>query len=367
MQNDYLDYFLFPRLTLSEQDFRGLAVFLPKLSIFQVATPAAIPEWCRDRFTGRPFIRDPEFLGLVKSGIQGYRAFAEAHGGGGMMGYLSQALDDMSDTRFRIQEELRGKYPVQMDPATIDLLRSAIFLDISRELDDRAQELDSSYARADKIEKQFRDILGIDEDEAGEVPEDMSIPLLPESSSHEYMLPERIRNWFHLFAVESPGSMPVFVTTDPDALRETLDIIHPAVNREGKDFEVFEFSLGAFPRPDQLGQKQFLSLTESPGSPALLASYRENLDLFLRKAAESPRPGTLESEAETLAKGLRKFCGDCDIEDLVTLRLTLPQGLTISDIEAVLGLGTAPGDRQNSSTTGGMDSETRPALFLCLE
>lgn len=368
MENDYLNYFLFPRLTLSEQDFRSLSVFVPKLNIFQIAAPAAIPEWCRERFVGLPFIRDPKFLEQVESCIRSYRAFAEIHGGsGGTMGYLSRALDDMSDTRFRIQEQLRGKTPIPMDEAVIDLLQSAVFLDISRELDDRALELDSSYARADKIEKQFRDILGIDDEEAGEVPEDLNISLLPESSSREYMLPERIKSWFRLFPAESCDSMPVFVATDPDAVSETLDIIRPAIDRERKDFEALELLLGAFPSPDRLGQKQFLSLTESPGSPAILASYRKDLDLFLRNAARTLDPGDLNKEATALASGLEKFCGNCGVEDMVTLRLTLPLGLTISDVRGILGPGSSGrGSRRDASATGEKGRGVWPALFLSL-
>lgn len=368
MENVFLNYFLFPHLTLSEQDCRSLSVFLPGLKVFQITSQPSIPEWYRDRFTEQPFIRDPEFLEQIKSCIQSYHAFAEVHGGGGgTMGYLSQVFDDMSDTRFRIQEELRGKCPVNLDQPRLNLLRNAVFLDISRELDEKAQELDSDYDRADRLEKEFRGILGIDDEDAAEVPGDLNISLLSENSSHKYMLSERIRSWFYLFSAEPPDSMPVFVAADHDSVTETLDLIRTALKNEGKGIDVLELTLGSFPKQDQLDEKQFRTLTESPGSPALLASYRKNVDQFLRKAAEAQNPDDLKREAATLVSELEKFCRGYKIEDQVTLRLTLPRGLTLAALETVFG--PSPSTTAGQSSPGGnnRDSDTWPVLFLNLD
>ena len=55
-----LNYFLFPHMTLSEHDFRNMWIFLPRLSVLEIARQASIPEWARERFSGWPVLRGGE-------------------------------------------------------------------------------------------------------------------------------------------------------------------------------------------------------------------------------------------------------------------------------------------------------------------
>ncbi|MFZ2446497.1 MAG: hypothetical protein WAW37_09070 [Syntrophobacteraceae bacterium] len=365
MGNDSLSYFLFPGLALPEKDFRNLAIFLPRLSILEITRPAVVPDWRGDSFQGMPVIRDPEFLSQVKSCIQGYHAFAEVHGGSGItLGYLSRVLDDMSDSRIKIQEEMRGKCPAGLDAAQTDVLRAAVFLEIARELDEKEFELESGLAEADAIEKKFSEILGIsEEDEAAEVPEALGRPIIAQDRGPRYMLPERIASWFRLLSTQTPESLPVFVATNPEAAEEAASMIRTGCRRTGKGVAALMFPLGSFPRLDQLGDKQFLSLIEAPGTPALLAEYGKNLDGFLRDAGRNANSEELESASDSLRQGLEKFCKICNLPgpDRVSLSLLLLPGISTADVFEIF---SAPGTQAAASVNP--EIQKWPVLFLCL-
>ena len=76
-----LNYFLFPHMTLSADDFRSLWIFLPRLSVLEIARQASIPEWAQERFSGWPVIHGVELSTRIGPCVEGYRAFAQVHGG----------------------------------------------------------------------------------------------------------------------------------------------------------------------------------------------------------------------------------------------------------------------------------------------
>lgn len=339
MEKYPINYFLFPGLIIPEEEFRNFFVFLPRLNFLEISRPAAVPEWAREKFFSRPAIADQELMGQIKSCSQGYRAFAEIHGGsGGNLGYLSRALEDMSDTRFGIQEQLRGKCPAGLDAKQIEVLRAAVFLDIARELDEKEFELASGIAEAGALEKEFAEILGLTEEDDSEVPEDLDLPLFGESPGPQYMLPERIASWFQIFSAHMGDVAPVFVASGPEAAVESLDTLRTALDHVGKEFSSSTLALGSFPSLDHLGQKQFRSVIEAPGVPPILAAYQERLDLFLTNAASGKDIDALESEAAPLRQCLEKACRVCSVpgKDCVTLYLELVHGLSCGEAVEIL-------------------------------
>ncbi len=359
METSKISYFLFPGSVVPERNLRNFFIFLPELSLLEISRPVALPEWCRDRFTGFPAVREPEALTQVKSCIQGYHAVAQVHGGGGgTLGYLAHLMDE-TETRVRIQEQLRGKCSTEPDEAQAAILRAAVFLEIARELDEGEFELESGYARAGALEKEFREILGIEDEDMQEIPEGIENPLAAEGSAPSFMLAARIENWFRLFAAQPVEAGPVFVAGTAEAVEESLESVRRRMHLaedSRRDFSVATLSLGSFPRLDRLGEKQFRSLMEAPGAPVLIESYHEALDRFIAAVAGSENPEDLEPERKSLGAILEKFCRKCDLSepDQVSLKITLPLTVRLADLFG-------------EPAASAPDMREWPAIFLSLE
>lgn len=359
MQTDSVIYFLFPHLAVSEMELRNFYFSLPHLNLFELTQPAAIPEWGRGKFHGLPAVPDSGFRAAIASCVREYHAFAELHGGaGGTLGYLTQLIDSAGESRLEIQEQLRGKGPKGPDPDRLGLLKAAVFLEIARELDEKERELDASYARLNVLEEEFRDILGITPDEKlPEAEETLSPPLLPDSAGRQFMLARRMECWLQLFATQNISGMPVFVTSDSRVLEEALEIVRAACERTGKNFAAARFPLGSLPRVDRLGRKQFQSLIEAPGNPALLSSCWESLDGFIRLAGQSGDPRELTAGSESLRHRLDTLCKNCELprQDLTTLLLVSSDTLRLGDLLDAFRIG-------RQAVSGDL-----PFSFLCVE
>jgi hypothetical protein len=364
MQTDTPSYFLFPHLTLSENDLRNFSIFLPNLNVLEIIRPAPFPEWLTGRFQGRPAIGDRDFLARIDSCLKGYRDFAEVHGGaGGVLAFLSQAGGDTRETRLQIQEELRGKCPSHLDEVHRKIFQAAVFLEIARELDEKELELEGNYVQINELEREFRGILGISGDEeADEAEATLSPPLIPDRAGSLFMLSTRIESWFQIFSVQPEGSPPVFVTNHPDVISETFEMVRTKGAPTAGEFSPTRIPLGSFPRLDQLGHKQFQSLVEAPGTPAILEAYRHDLNGFIVEAAKAKDPDELESKSESLKHHLDKFCKNCDLTapDRVNLSLYFIENLSSADIPGFSGIA-------GKQTPSHLDAGNLSASFLCID
>ncbi|MHC1726466.1 MAG: hypothetical protein AB9866_10730 [Syntrophobacteraceae bacterium] len=343
--SETLNYYLFPHLTLSERDFRSLYLFLPRLNLLEILQPASIPEWGRDKISCLPAIGDEQMLSHIKSCVQGYRDFAEIHGANrGSMGFLSQVMAEKLEPRYLIQEELRGKCPPDFYSSHKELLQACVFLEISRELDERELDLESGYAQVDALEKEFRGILGIsDEDEAEEA--GFTLPLAPDSSGLLFMLPKRMESWFRLLSFHNKDGIPVLIGCHSEVIEQTLELIREGCTKAGKEITTAGFSLGSLPRFEGLGQKQFRSIIDAPETRELLASYWRDLEALVRKSAEVGNREAIETGSDILRRRLETFCRNCDTpgKDHVELRLTVAENVSVADIFQSLGIDAGHG------------------------
>ncbi len=354
-----LSYFLFPHTTVSENHFRNLCIFLPRVSVLEIARQASIPEWAQKSFSGWPVVRSEDLSARIGSRIDGYRTFAQVHGGpGGILGFLSRALDEIDEPRFRIQEQLREKLTPEMDPAQKEIVQAALFLEIARELDEKELEIQSGYARLNAIEEEFRDILGI-EDEESERAANISPALAPDTNGLLYMLPRRIESWFRLLSVEPIEGMPVFVACFPEVIEETLEIIRAGCERVGKEFSTDTHLMGSIPGLDGLGAKQFRTLIEAPGMSELLSSCHRDLEGFIRSAAGTEfriKSGTgsdpggekaaeLQGKRRLLQNAFEQFCRKCDVPEgnKINLDLTIVENVFLADVPGLSGVSTGSG------------------------
>ena len=352
-----LNYFLFPHTTLSENHFRNLCVFLPRLSVLEIARQASIPEWAQENFSGWPVLRGGELSTQIGSCVEGYRAFAQVHGGpGGMLGFLSRALDETDEPRYRIQEKLRGSCPPDLDPAQKEIVQAAIFLEIARELDEKELEIASSYAYLNAIEQEFRDILGIEDEELDLAETNLTPALAPDTNGLLYMLPRRIESWFRMLSLQPLEGMPIFVGCFPEVIEEAVEMVRTRCERDGKKFSAATYSLGSIPRLNGLGSKQFRTLIEAPGMPDLLSSCHHDLEDFIMSAARSENPDELKGKGRLLQSAFQRFCRKCDAPegDQVSLNVTLVENVSPGDVPGFPG------------TPPGFEAGAWAPVFLCI-
>lgn len=331
-ETETLTYFLFPHTTLSAGDFRNLGIFLPRLSVLEIARPAAIPEWGRERISGWPVLGSEELASRIGSCLERYRTFARVHGGpGGMLGFLNQALEEIDEPRYRIQEELRGKCRPDADITSTlspELFRAALFLEMARELDEKELEIESGYTRLNAIEQEFREILGIEDDEPERAETNLTPALAPDTNGLLYMLPKRIGSWFQMLALKPPENMPVFVACFPEVIEEVVEMVRSECERDGKNLSTVTHVLGSIPGTDAPGEEQFPSLIDG------LFSCRHNLEDFITRAAGGQDPAELESERRLLQSSFERLCQKCETPEggKTNLVLTVVTNVSLSGV-----------------------------------
>jgi hypothetical protein len=355
-----LTYFLFPHTTLSNGDFLNLCTFLPRLSVLEIARQPSIPEWARQQVSGWPVSSGEELSSRIASSIGSYRTFAQVHGGpGGILGFLSRAFDEIDEPRFRIQEELREKCGPGINPASTlspQLFQAAVFLEIARELDEKELEIESGYDRLGAMEQEFRDVLGIEDDESERAATNLTPALTPDTNGLLYMLPKRIESWFRMLSLKPPESMPVFVACFPEVIEEVLEMVRTGCERDGKKFSSATHPLGSIPGMDCLGRKQFPTLIDAPGMSELLSSCRRDLEDFIRSAAGGEDPAELEGKRRSLQTSYEKFCRKCEATegDKINLGLAVVRGVSLAE---------APGF---SAASRGFEAGPWPLVFLSI-
>ncbi len=350
-----LNYFLFPHMTLSADDFRNLWIFLPRLSVLEISRRASIPEWAQERFSGWPVMHGEELSTRIGPCVEGYRAFAQVHGGpGGMLGFLSRALDETDEPRYRIQEKLRGSCPPDLDPAQKEIVQAAVFLEIARELDEKELEIASSYAHLNAIEQEFRDILGIENEESDRAETNLTPALAPDTNGLLYMLPRRIQSWFRMLSLQRLESMPIFVGCFPEVIEEAIEMIRTGCERDGKQFSAATHLLGSIPRLDDLGSKQFRTLIEAPGMPDLLSSCHHGLEDFIKSTARGENPAELQGNGRLLQSAFERFCRKYEAPegDRINFSLTVVENASLGYVAGFLG------------ASPGLEAAAWPPMFL---
>ena len=333
-----LNYFVCPHMALSDDDFRLLSIFLPGVNVLEIVRPASIPQWARERFCGYPVLRGSELASRIDSCLQGYRNFAQVHGGpGGILGFLSAVFDESQEPRYFIQEELRGKSGQNMDPVQKEIIRAALFLEIAREFDEKELEIESGYSRLSAMEQEFRDIVGIDEEDTEAAEAHLTPALAHDPNGLLYMLPKRIESWFRLFSLQPVEGLPVFVGCLPAVAQEIIEAIRTGCEQNGKECSSSTYSLGSI--PVNMGQKQFRSLIEAPGKPELLSGWHRELEDLIKAAAGGENRAKLQDRSRSLRSAFEKLCGKCAVEgDRADLDMTLVERVSFADTAGYLGV-----------------------------
>jgi hypothetical protein len=251
------------------------------------------------------------------------------HGTGGLLAAVSSdwGRTGARESRFSIQSTLRGNAPAPPDPEEQLLFEAAVFLELARDLDERDMDLESGSLQVDKLEAEFRNILGaVDEVELQEMRDVATYSISSDKTNISFMLRKRMAYWYRLFANMERIEPTILTVLTQEVIDELLEPVRTKWAHEGKELKVSKIPLATIPTLDRLEPKAFLELRqklEEPDSP--LASFRQELE----KTLKAPQPLTLESgmdiqaEAENCRKYVEDFCRQSKAPGQQQVHLTL--------------------------------------------
>jgi hypothetical protein len=326
MALDAMQYMLFPYTILSEMEYCHLSILLPRLSVLQVIRPPVIPAWLQEMVTGWPVIMEPERIENIKLCLKGYQEFAAVHGENSVLSSISldQISRDFTESRFRIQTRLKKDDPNESNASESSLPEAAIFLEMARDLDEKEIEVEASFEGIDSLEGEFREILGIsDDEELADTMETMVPPLRAEKAYLSFMLPKRIRSWFRLFSNRMSKACPALVTTSEQVVEEIFEPLRVEHDRAGKVLQLSRMPLGSIPALNDLPVEEFLTMLSNLEASGLLTAYWNSLDNLLASPHDSTNRAELSRAADTLQDYLLDYRRENGLSGSTEMRIDL--------------------------------------------
>jgi len=359
-------YLLFPHLLLREEDLRALCLLLPRLEIFQVLRGPAVPSYAWEKVRSRPTIHDPEDLERIGLYLKGYLDFAERQGETGLLVCRSRSTlaGEEEESRFQIRGRIKEQESDEEDLKKRCLLEAAVFLETARNLDERVSEIASGLLEAQKLEDEFRRILGIEPSETTEEAMEVITPSLGSGNADfSYMILKRASCWYRLLSQgpAEPGWVPAIFSRQ--LLEEILEPLESEREKRGEDAPPMEVPLCGMPSPGLLSPEAFGSLQEELDRDGIRESFWKALDGFLDDPEDPLLLETLVREGSALTTRMEQWCEPRRGSGGSRVRLSLVRlkGCTHGDLWRSL-------DREGFSELGSeADFLDREALFLCLD
>jgi len=347
MDLDNVKFMLFPYTVLPETDYRHLSLVLPELFVLQVTRPPMAPERLLQMVNAWPAITDQQQIETIGRCLKGFREFAAVHGDGSLLASLNldQISRDFAESRFRIQTELKKSSAKKTDEAEVALLEAAVFLEMARDLDEKELEVEAGLKRMGSLEGEFREILGISEDETQEdTMEVLNPPLEAERTGLSFMLRRRIHSWFRLLLNHMPISCPVLVTTSELVFEELFEYLGKPDDRDGKLADPTRIVLGPVPALDDLPLEDFRSLLSDPEASSLLHSYWKGLQNVILAPGVPSGPEMLSRSVDALQDYLRHVPRERGFSSdrMVSMELCFARGLKWDHIRKYYGQAEDP-------------------------
>lgn len=339
MENAAGPVFLFPHTTLPETLFRQSFFMLPPLRLLEVLKPAVVPGWGQARFHTWPVFADESWRQPVRSLLEQYRGIASVYGDEGILTFVQGRLqgDDLSETRFRIQSELRGRAATADDPARELALEAAVFLELARELDEKELELMQNLSQVGRLEEAFREILGATDEEEAELQHAVQTenpPLAPDWGHFSHEMRRRVGMAFRLLSLRPPEKAPVFVAIHQDVVTELMDPFQTERERSGEAWEPLVYELCTFPSLEGLDAATFTDMMEAMEDSGILSAYFDAFQPVFDNPQHEGRRRSLVLAGEALQQRAEAFLEDRGIQTAHSVKLigTFPDRLTLSDV-----------------------------------
>lgn len=315
--------FLFPHTSLSGRDFRHLALLVPGFSMLQVVRPPSAPEWAG--VSSSPVIEDESQIRRIELYLEGYREFARTHGEGSLLAGLNRLWPDAElESRFGIQHDLKGKPAMELDAEERQILEAAVFLEMARDLDEKETELESDFSEASELEEEFREILGITEDQEVEAPiEPLSPPLTPDRTHLSFMLPKRIAFWFRLFFRKPPEVRPILLALIPEAMDVLIDPFRTRAYPTGTPLDPCQMDLGGIPSLEELPGEEFSALLRRLDTDGMRESWWKSLGALLENLENDQLLKDAEARLGALAQSVEGFLKEAGRRSTETAALNL--------------------------------------------
>jgi len=370
MNADNLCYFSFPYLVLSESDYRHLSILVPQLFFLQIDKEPNFPQW-ETANGGKSFAAWPvvgeEDLKQIRLYLKGYQQFADLHGEGSLLAFMSheRSEKEIRESRFSIQKELRGRESGRADAEKWPLYEAAIFTEMARDLDARELELVGDFSRLESLERQFREIVGIADEEETDALEVVEPVLTPDRSHLSFMLDRRIAFWLRLFSFHPPEGSPALVTVHPNVVDETVDPVASAQERAGKDVRLSRIPLISLPTLEHLQTEAFQTLLGQLRTSDNLSAYWHSLEGALKDPTNPSSIEALNADAAQLLAYVEGFCRTVDAlgQRQVSLTLIHSADFTLHDIREALEKGSPAGSQRE----GDEGSPQNPVSILLCE
>ena len=332
-----LQYFLFPHTVLPESDYRLLSILFPQLHILQIARQPQIPEWGQSFFSATPTISE-EQRERVRILLKEYQNFADLVGEGVVLASMSRFDNKAAwrESRFHIQSAIKGKDEGKgFEDSQLALLEAAAFMEMAHNLDLQGLELEEGMTKVENLEREFRNILGIANEEDLEEFESIGdAPLISEKTYMSFMLPKRIAFWLRLFSCSTIDGIPVLVTVFPEVVEEIFD---PLVSIE-KPIEDYPqgfaaITLASIPSLEHLEADRFQIVVEELKQSGILDNYWRALEAFLANPKNSSSIEELSGNCDLLRSRLEAHDkGSGGSYPQTELSLALIENQTIQDL-----------------------------------
>ncbi len=363
MTNRGFHFFLFPQSVLSEGEFRFFSYLFPELHLLQVLRPPTFPEWGSRQFSGWPAIRDQELLDAIRGSLEAFREFAAIHGEESSLASISHEYiaGEYSESRFQIQANLREKAPPMDVTAQAMPMEACVFLEMARDLDEREMELETGIAQVDRLESEFREILGISsEEELEDVLETVTPPLFSDRNL-SYRLANRMAFWLRLFLCsKSLDEPPVLVSTSNEVVEEAVESLAKWLSLNGKALHFERHVLCQIPGPVVQRLRNGPTVTFT-GLPLMEREAVVHLLLSLYEApANRLHQGLVDAAGKACAEWLIDLGVGSGNDDSADLELSIVTfgGATVTDLWASL-------DRDGHQKTHRSAPESRePLMFM---
>ena len=196
------------------------------------------------------------------------------------------------------------------------LLEAAVFMEMAHTLDLQGIELEAGINKAEHMERQFREILGISsEEDIEDFKEIADTPLFLEKNYRSFMLQRRAAFWLRLFncSTISGSWTPVLVTLVPELVGDILDpmvSIESSINQAPSGFN--RIPLASIPSLGNLDDNRFQDLVGDLKESGTLEDYQRSLGNVLgsptdSQAGEQLRKscGALRDKIEEYGSGMR--------------------------------------------------------------
>lgn len=341
-------FVLFPHQVIPEQDLGRLALIVPKTHRIQVLEPLTVPAWCAARFEILPAGLTAPEAEQLRHARESFREFAAVHQNHCLAASFTSEtfLRQDLESRLDIQSTLRRGEAEKVDKERKQLLEAALFLEMAAEFDRKQGDLASDLSEAAQLEAEFREILGIgEEDTLEDSLETLSPPLTPTRTYLSFMLDKRIAGWLRVFSRVTAPSAPLTLVA---LTQEVVDEIIDRIDAWGRKRD---------PRPDA----STVPPVPVPCIPAGIASdaaagklesflrsdayvrYEKSLGALLDSPLDAESTSAFVEAAEGLAQATEAVFGPSRVRfPAVQLVVTTFTGLSLADLKEAMDPGGPP-------------------------